>query len=681
MKCKITILSFLILTNIGNILGQKSLNITIPGDSIRDEATSDELTHFQNRSRNAENLFYTNQFSQSTKAFEGLILDIKNSEYLKNTNSERITYLHYMLGNSLLCDFIFGDIKDTTILKQSTHYLETALKEHTQLTSALLERTHIYISYGVANILLNNTDSAFQYFNLAFNSLRAQVSKFKNDPFNEFEHKQTLLIPKIQNNAFFLMSSIVKKTYFSREITKELYLLNISQMSKIIANNLGYYDSYSKLFYLHSTIICDQVLADINKKEYSSDLARSYINIGNYFKEDFNDSKTASVHYNKAISVFNNDLNLSLSKSDWFEYCKVLFTMANFADDQSDPKTSLVYREKSLEALKNSIDETENSKTIHADNFGLIYYKLAQTNNILQNYNESIRLLELSTDFYRENQKDNQYDIAFNYFLNADNYFSLKKNQEAFSNLNTSLAITDSDSDSDSINNSYLRAQVFYKMAIIHNSQNEPEKAINCYRTSYVIRDSIFRSYKDTADLDKMHKMVNLMERCLVGIRDVNNQTQPNLKISAQSDIIDFYKNILNSEFCAESYFPEQEKNYQLYYNKLAQAYGSLSWYYLLNGQSKDARSAALRALEINNEETWIKTNLAGSYLLEGNIKPALDTYKEFASLKYPDKDFTYAKVCIDDINEFKNRGLLSAKILRKIKPIEKYLKSNNKQL
>jgi tetratricopeptide (TPR) repeat protein len=64
--------------------------------------------------------------------------------------------------------------------------------------------------------------------------------------------------------------------------------------------------------------------------------------------------------------------------------------------------------------------------------------------------------------------------------------------------------------------------------------------------------------------------------------------------------------------------------------SKAAGDFGNLSWQYLFNGQYAQAEQAAKKALELDDSQHWVKTNLGHSYLLRGNLKKAKQVYREY---------------------------------------------------
>ncbi|MCK6691998.1 MAG: hypothetical protein L6Q97_07835 [Thermoanaerobaculia bacterium] len=55
--------------------------------------------------------------------------------------------------------------------------------------------------------------------------------------------------------------------------------------------------------------------------------------------------------------------------------------------------------------------------------------------------------------------------------------------------------------------------------------------------------------------------------------------------------------------------------------------YGNLSWQLLFTGQYPEAEHAARKALELDNTQLWVKTNLGHSFMLRGDLKKAKQVY------------------------------------------------------
>lgn len=88
---------------------------------------------------------------------------------------------------------------------------------------------------------------------------------------------------------------------------------------------------------------------------------------------------------------------------------------------------------------------------------------------------------------------------------------------------------------------------------------------------------------------------------------------------------------------------------------KAAEDYGNLSWQYLFNRQYAEAQHAAQKALELDDSQHWVMTNLGHAYLLRGDLKKAKKVYRE-----YMDKDGPKAKsMLLKDLDDLEAGGVV----------------------
>ncbi len=86
-------------------------------------------------------------------------------------------------------------------------------------------------------------------------------------------------------------------------------------------------------------------------------------------------------------------------------------------------------------------------------------------------------------------------------------------------------------------------------------------------------------------------------------------------------------------------------------------AYGTASWTRLFAGKTGDARAAALKALGIDQNQLWIRLNLAHAYLLEGHFDWAKSIYQQ-------DKDQrgawgrNGAQIALQDLADLREAGI-----------------------
>lgn len=82
--------------------------------------------------------------------------------------------------------------------------------------------------------------------------------------------------------------------------------------------------------------------------------------------------------------------------------------------------------------------------------------------------------------------------------------------------------------------------------------------------------------------------------------------------------------------------------------------YGNLSWQLLFTGQYPEAEHAARKALELDNTQLWVKTNLGHSFMLRGDLKQAKQVYGAYIT-----EDGSKAKtMLLKDFNALEAAGV-----------------------
>ena len=89
----------------------------------------------------------------------------------------------------------------------------------------------------------------------------------------------------------------------------------------------------------------------------------------------------------------------------------------------------------------------------------------------------------------------------------------------------------------------------------------------------------------------------------------------------------------------------------------LASAYGNMSWLELLDRRPREAVSAALKGLEADPTQVWIKANLAHGYLLDDQVEKATAIYVENKDVIL-EGTRTFADVVRDDFKLLREKGI-----------------------
>ncbi|MFN0215941.1 MAG: tetratricopeptide repeat protein [Saprospiraceae bacterium] len=95
--------------------------------------------------------------------------------------------------------------------------------------------------------------------------------------------------------------------------------------------------------------------------------------------------------------------------------------------------------------------------------------------------------------------------------------------------------------------------------------------------------------------------------------------------------------------------------------HKAAADFGNLSWLLLFTHQYAEAEKAAQKALELDADQHWVKTNLGHSHLLRGNLKKAKRAYRE-----YLDEDGEKAKsLLLKDLDQLEAASITHADLIK----------------
>ena len=90
-----------------------------------------------------------------------------------------------------------------------------------------------------------------------------------------------------------------------------------------------------------------------------------------------------------------------------------------------------------------------------------------------------------------------------------------------------------------------------------------------------------------------------------------------------------------------------------------AQAFGNLAGLQLYNRQPGEAVTSAMKGLEHDPQQTWIKVNLAHGYLLNGEYEKAEPIYRENKEAELPGlKEKTFGQLALKTLDELKNHGV-----------------------
>lgn len=179
-----------------------------------------------------------------------------------------------------------------------------------------------------------------------------------------------------------------------------------------------------------------------------------------------------------------------------------------------------------------------------------------------------------------------------------------------------------------------------------------------------------FKWYTKAAEQDNAEAQVCLAKLYIEG-KGVRNDTITAIQWLRKALIIfdkeDDYKSAYNTglkliQYDRNEYIKSPAMNKKDYSIDL----GNMSYYALFQKKYDEAEKYALEAIAADESQHWIYTNLAASFLLQGEFSKAEDVYKQWkAELK---------QKFMDDFQIFESRNMLSEELKAEIEKIKKML-------
>jgi len=155
-----------------------------------------------------------------------------------------------------------------------------------------------------------------------------------------------------------------------------------------------------------------------------------------------------------------------------------------------------------------------------------------------------------------------------------------------------------------------------------------------------IYRFTIYHKGKKIATYPRRYHTIDMLLTVMNGI----NSDSTSQLISANTRLIN-----LSTETSKYPYFKDNPKT-------ISSTHGNLSWYYILEGDYKESLENAKKGLALFPENTWIKTNEAHAYLLNGDLEKAKSIYSQYKdSIIHNDK---FNEVCLKDLQKFSERGI-----------------------
>lgn len=164
-------------------------------------------------------------------------------------------------------------------------------------------------------------------------------------------------------------------------------------------------------------LVADSVLQKIANLNDDTNKVKAYFNIAKQFVQQFD---TSMFYANKSL-LLANKLNFTIGKSDIYNLMGVMYWY------QSDYKNAINYYQKSVELLKEGLNDNEISNCYA--NIGLGYMMLSDYNNALENYqialdlrkkiNNQKAILRLLLNIGNAYYYKGDYDLAVNSFIQS----------------------------------------------------------------------------------------------------------------------------------------------------------------------------------------------------------------------------------------------------------------------
>jgi tetratricopeptide (TPR) repeat protein len=136
---------------------------------------------------------------------------------------------------------------------------------------------------------------------------------------------------------------------------------------------------------------------------------------------------------------------------------------------------------------------------------------------------------------------------------------------------------------------------------------------------------------------------------------------------------INSYKKLIEANQKKGSEEKGNSCNSATYLTILATNHGQLSWYYLFINDYAQSEQSALRALELDDTQIWVKTNLAHALLFQNRFSEAEKIYKELSL--HMRGNVPYSQVLLEDFDELEKAGVIPEKHKADVEKIRKMLR------
>jgi tetratricopeptide (TPR) repeat protein len=199
-------------------------------------------------------------------------------------------------------------------------------------------------------------------------------------------------------------------------------------------------------------------------------------------------------------------------------------------------------------------------------------------------------------------------------------------------------------------------AMILYNIGSNYRSLNEYFKAKEYFQKCIEIWEQLYNDNPAVYAVNFYNILVNLS--------------------TAYSKIADYPSAIQYQSYSLDLLNRHREQ-FQQYNSKLGSICGNLSWYYFFTREYALSEQSALKGLETDSSQVWIKTNLAHSLLFQNRFAEAEAMYKELSQTIHTDNE-TFTQTILGDFDALEEAGAIPAERKADVEKIRKLL--NEKQ-
>lgn len=372
-------------------------------------------------------------------------------------------------------------------------------------------------------------------------------------------------------------------------------------------NNMGrimnYYNNTQDAlnYYQKSIEISSELAGDKKNIDAQIQMANAYLNIG-YIKLILDETRGALEYSNKGLDVYSELAGDKENIQAQLNLASAYDIIGGVRWVQGDIQGALEENRKGFEICRQMADKDRNNKYAYSM-LGLFYKKSGDIQFLLENYKAAQEAYENSLKIAMELAEDKtnillQYDLAAVYHSIGYLQWFLGDNLEARNNFEKALGI---------LSEIYKKKEVFSRQSYL----------ALCYVKMAVVSLALGDEQGAQRAYDNIILIINDLAR---------DMDKPGVK------------------------------------KQLASVYGSLAHVELYKKQPEKAIEAALKGLELDPDQVWIKTNLAHGYLYNNQYEKAKAIYIENQD-RYINFNFNYKpqfkKIVLCHFKELKDRGLV----------------------